>query len=72
MKYREMLGVMALAAIIAPPAIAEWNVEALKDKMTDKSVKYAVLQSKAPESGVSAALEVSCMADQRLFQLKLS
>lgn len=72
MKYRGTLCAVTVAAVIALPANAEWNVQAFKDKMTDKPVKYAVLQAKAPESGVSAALEISCMADQRLFQLKLS
>lgn len=72
MKLERMFAAVAVAAVVVSPALAEWKVESFKDKMADKLVKYAVLQSKAPENGVFAALEISCMDEQRLFQLKLS
>ena len=53
------------AAVFGPcclgtPAFADWNVESFKDRMTDKTVKYATLSAKAADRGISAKLELAC------------
>ncbi|MGY3449779.1 hypothetical protein [Bradyrhizobium sp. USDA 4353] len=62
----------AFVVAAASPTRAEWGVRTYRDKMTDKTGKYAVLQAKASDRGIAAALEIDCMAGHRPFHLKLS
>ena len=47
-------------AFLGTPALAEWKVESFKDRMTEKTVKYATLPAKTADRGISAQLELTC------------
>jgi hypothetical protein len=66
--------VVGVAIVFATPAFADWQVHSSKDRMTEKSVKYATLSAKAPDHGVSASIELTCdgMDGRRSFTVKLS
>lgn len=58
------LAALTLAVLFATAAEAQWTV--------DRPAAYASLPAKAPDRGVSATLEISCVAGERLTSVRLS
>jgi hypothetical protein len=47
-------------------ALAEWRIQQLTDRMTDRVFRFANTPAKEPSSGVSAELNIGCF-DARLY-----
>jgi hypothetical protein len=54
------------------PCRAEWKISSFNDRMTDSAIKTASLAAKAPDHGISATIEVSCLRDKLVGGLILS
>jgi hypothetical protein len=57
---------------VTTPCHAEWKINSFNDRMTDSSIKTATLAAKAPDHGVSATIQVSCLRDKVVGGLLVS
>ena len=64
--------VVIVASMAATPAFADWQIHSTKNGVTDKIESYASLPAKASDHGITASLEISCLAGERLFSIVLS
>jgi hypothetical protein len=55
------LSLLVALALVPTVAVAEWRVDAVADRLMDRSVHIAWVAAKQPDHGVSARLQVECL-----------
>jgi hypothetical protein len=71
---KSLIGGMLAALIGCSAAHADWKIQGQTDRISDKSVKWATLDAKAADHGVTASLRLSCdgLDGTRLFSVRFS
>jgi hypothetical protein len=64
-------GLLTSLAICTSQAFAGWKIETQIDRMTDKPTKWARLEAKATDRGITAELQLMCLADKLVGGHKL-
>ncbi|MBR1154614.1 hypothetical protein [Bradyrhizobium sp. JYMT SZCCT0428] len=64
--------VFCLWSVMISNALAEWHIEQITDRMTDRVFKYASTPAKEPSSRITADLHIGCFNARLYVAVQLS
>jgi hypothetical protein len=65
------LVIAAAAIVISGQATADWRVDSVRDRMTDRQLSAASVQANAPDRGIPARLRLACMNGAPMLSVDL-